>query len=116
MDKALYIKAESPNLESSAKKAQSETTALQKQQLDAVSHRKEHGRKEKLRDVLAFCVNAILVLIFVLIAVSIICVVWHHLAPEHWQWMSGESMETVSTVLFSGTVFTIIGQYIRDRV
>ena len=116
MDRDPDVKAESPSIESAANKAQSESAALQKQELDAASHRKEHGRQEKLRDVLALCVNAILVLIFVLIGASIFLVVWHHLAPERWQWMDDQSLETVSTVLFSGTLFTIIGQYVRDRV
>ena len=116
MDNAPDVKAESPSIDSVADKAQSESTALQKQELDAVSQRREHGRQEKLRDVLAFCVNAILMLIFLLIGASIILVVWHHLTPESWQWMNDEDLETVSTVLFSGILFTIIGQYVRDRV
>ena len=53
---------------------------------------------------------------FILIAVALIAVAWHYLAPASWHWMDEEALGTVSTVLFSGTLYVFLGLYVRDRV
>ena len=53
---------------------------------------------------------------FLLIAVALVIVAWHYLAPAAWHWMDDEALGTVSTVLFSGTLYVFLGLYVRDRV
>ena len=115
MDKSPGVRAESTK-EPDDSQAKAETLALQTQNLEVDKQAKEHLRQEKLRGVFSYCVIAILVLIFVLVGLSIISVVFHYLAPEKWHWMEPGNVKTVSTALFSGTLFVFLGLYVRDRV
>ena len=53
---------------------------------------------------------------FTLICIAVFVVAWHYLTPESAHWMGDEQLRTVTTVLFSGTLYAIVGLYIRDRV
>lgn len=97
-------------------RAKQEVEALESQALGADRQRKEHARQEKLRNVFAFCVRVLLALIFFLVATALVCVAWHYLMPESRHWMPEGALKTVSTVLFSGTLFVFLGLYVRDRV
>ena len=88
----------------------------QQQELDARSHAREHTRKEELRDLFALGVRWVLQLVFVLIGAALICLAWHYLAPPEWGWMPEDNMETITTALFSGTLFGFLGLYVRDRI
>lgn len=96
--------------------AQQEVKALEQRELDATERRQEHQRREVLRTVFARCVGYIVALMFFLIAVALVVVAWHYLAPSAWHWMDDEALGTVSTVLFSGTLYVFLGLYVRDRV
>lgn len=96
--------------------AQDEVEALEKKDLEATERRQEHQRREVLRTVLARGVGYIVALMFLLIAVALVAVAWHYLAPAAWHWMDDEALSTVSTVLFSGTLYVFLGLYVRDRV
>lgn len=81
-----------------------------------VFQRKEQARQEKLRSAFAACARALMVLIFFLIAVALVCVTWHYLAPPSMHWMADDAVKTVSTSLFSGVLFMSFFLYLRDRV
>lgn len=94
-----------------------EVKALEQQkQLEATERRQEHQRREVLRTVFARGVGYIVAILFLLIAVALVVVAWHYLAPAAWHWMDDEALGTVSTVLFSGTLYVFLGLYVRDRV
>lgn len=96
--------------------AQEELDAADRKILDATERRQEHQRREDLRAVFAKGVGCLVALMFILIAVALIAVAWHYLAPASWHWMDEEALGTVSTVLFSGTLYVFLGLYVRDRV
>ena len=97
--------------------AKEEVKALKEQrEFDATERRQEHQRREVLRTVFARGVGYIVALMFFLIAVALVVVAWHYLAPSDWHWMDDEALGTVSTVLFSGTLYVFLGLYVRDRV
>ena len=82
--------------------------ALQKQ-LEVTERRQEHQRSENLRILFARGVMCLVALIFVLVACALFAVAWHYLTPASWHWMDEKALETVSTVLFSGTLFVFLG-------
>ena len=96
--------------------AKREIQALEKQELDADRERMEHARREKLRGVFAFWVRTIVALVFSVIAIALLSLVWHYLAPAHMHWIADDALEKVGTVLFSGPLFVFLSLYIRDRV
>ena len=96
--------------------ARSESSALQKQHLEDDRQWNEHGRQEKLRTVFAWGVIITLSLVFILIGAAMFIVVFHYLAPVHLHWVDKGDLKTVSTVLFSGTLFAFLGLYVRDRI
>lgn len=96
--------------------AQEEVEALEQKELEATARRQEHQRREGLRTVFATGVGYIVALMFLLIAVALVIVAWHYLAPATWHWMDEEALGTVTTVLFSGTLYVFLGLYVRDRV
>ena len=96
--------------------AQEEELAIQQDRLESNKQHKEHIRQESLREAFAKWVNRLLILIFALIGLALLSVVFHHLAPVCWRWMPEDDVNTVSTVLFSGTLFVFLGLYVRDRV
>ena len=97
--------------------AQAEIDALNEQRkLDSDEKRQEYQRREKLRAVFARGVRWLVGLVFILVAAALLIVAWHYLGPSCLHWMGEESLSTVSTVLFSGTLFGFLGPYVRDRV
>ena len=102
---------------SSDEKAEEEVDALSlRRELEATEKRQEHLRAEKLRNLFARGVRYLVALIFVLVALALLFVALHYLTPASWHWMEDEALGTVSTVLFSGTLFVFLGLYVRDRV
>ena len=93
-----------------------ESHAIKRQDLDADKQRNEHGRQENLRTVFAVCVNITITLVFGLICTALLVVAFHYLAPEDEHWVNPDKIKTVSTILFSGTLFAFLGLYVRDRV
>ncbi len=89
-------------------------SALEQQELDAKGN--EHARKEKLRNVFGLGVRVLLVVAFGLIVSALVVLAWHYLGPKEYWWVSENKLQTISTVLFSGTLFVFLGLYIRDRV
>lgn len=97
--------------------AQKEVDALElRLELEATEARQEHLRREKLRALFAKGVVCLVALVFLLVGCALIAVAWHYLTPVRWHWMEEEALGTVSTVLFSGTLFVFLGLYVRDRV
>ena len=80
------------------------------------SEQNERLRKEKLRDVFALAVRCMVVLVFGLIALAPVALTWHYIGHQKLTWIPDEKLETVSAVLFSGTLFVFLGLYVRDRV
>lgn len=102
---------------SSDARAQEEADAFAlRRELEATERRQEHLRAEKLRNLFAIGVRCLVALIFFLVACALIVVALHYLTPASWHWMEDEALGTVSTVLFSGTLFVFLGLYVRDRV
>ena len=98
-------------------RAKEEVDALAlRRELEATERRQEHLRAEKLRNLFAKGVRCLITLIFSLVACALIVVAWHYLTPASWHWVEDEALGTVSTVLFSGTLFVFLGLYVRDRV
>lgn len=96
--------------------AQEEVEAVEQKELEATERRREHERREDLRAVFAKGVGCLVALMFALIALALFAVAWHYLTPASWHWMDEEALGTVSTVLFSGTLYVFLGLYVRDRV
>ena len=96
--------------------AQRERGAAEQQALEADRRRQEHRRQEKLRDVFAFGVRVLLVVVFILLAATLVALAWHYIGSPEYLWIPDDKLETISTVLFSGTLFVFLGLYIRDRV
>lgn len=115
-EKSKRIKPEAITQDENAKTIKEEFAALQQQELDASSKKKEHVRKEKLRDVVSIGVLCLVVLAFILVAVAFVCVTWHYLAPETYRWMSDRKLEVVSSILVSGPIFALLSSYVRDRI
>ena len=61
-------------------------------------------------------IGTIVALLFLLTAVALVVVAWHYLTPAAWHWMDDDALGTVSTLLFSGTLYVFLGLYVRDRV
>jgi len=101
---------------SSDARAGEEVDALGRRELEATERQQEHLRGEKLRNLFAIGVMCLVALIFVLVGCALVIVTWHYLAPTWLHWMEDEALGTVSTVLFSGTLFVFLGLYVRDRV
>ena len=78
--------------------------------------RNEHTRQEKLRDLFASGVRAILVIIFIILGFTLAFLGWHYLAPEKYWWINDDNLDTIRTVVFSGTIFAFLGLYVRDRI
>ena len=76
--------------------------------------KREHERAEALRDVFAGGVRWLVVLAFGLVILAIFAIGWHYLLP--WPWLSEANLEKVTTVVFSGAMYAIVGLYIRDRI
>ena len=96
--------------------AHKESRAMEKQNLEDQKQRQEHKRQEWLRGVFALGVIGLLILIFVLIGLALLAVTWHYIAPVKLHWIPDAKLKTISTVLFSGTLFVFLGLYVRDRV
>ena len=106
-----------PETPTSDTQAVEEVNALEQQkELEATERRQEHKRREVLRTIFAIGVECIVVLMFLLILIALVVVALHHLAPATWHWMDDEALGTVTTVLFSGTLYVFLGLYVRDRV
>lgn len=105
---------EEPSSDAIAKE-EVDALALQKN-LEATERRQEHLRREKLRVLFARGVMCLVAIIFFLVACALFVVAWHYLTPASWHWLEDEALGTVSTVLFSGTLFVFLGLYVRDRV
>ena len=106
-----------PPIDAQDAQAQAEMDALKQQrELDADEKRQDHQRREALRGVFAQCVRRLIALVFILVGTALSVVAWHYLGPSSLHWMSDDARETVSTVLFSGTLFVFLGLYVRDRV
>lgn len=102
---------------SSDARAEKEVDALAlRSELDATETRQEHQRREKLRALFAKGVAYLVALVFFLVGCALLVVAWHYLTPASWHWMEDKALDTVSTVLFSGTLFVFLGLYVRDRV
>lgn len=114
--KSERIKPEEITQDENAKAIKEEFAALQQQELDASSRKNEHVRKEKLRDVVSVGVLCLAILVFILVAVALVCVAWHYLAPETHRWMSERKVEVVSSILVSGPIFVLLSTYVRDRI
>lgn len=65
---------------------------------------------------MSYAVLVLVCLITGVIAIAILCLVWHYLAPAHLRWVPQEDIEVVQTALFSGIIFSLLGSYVRDRV
>ncbi len=79
----------------------------------------EHRRTERLRNIWAVCVYALLVLAAVVVFITIFAVAWHYLAPDGWAWLEPEQLSAVRTFLFSGAVTGAagwLGAYLRNRL
>ena len=97
--------------------AQDEVDAFAlRKELEVTELRQEHQRTERLRIWFAIGVRLLVAIIFFWIAIALSVVAWHYLTPESLQWMEPDALGTVSTVLFSGTLFVFLGLYVRDRV
>jgi hypothetical protein len=76
--------------------------------LETVSKRNEHGRKEKIKDLLNQ--GALIILGFAILGVLIagMVFVWHLLSPDNWHWLSSEELRelrsTLSTIILSSAV------------
>lgn len=98
-------------------RAKEEVDALAlRSELHATETRQEHQRREKLRAIFAKGVALLVILVFILVGFALLFVAWHYLTPASRHWMEDEALDTVSTVLFSGTLFVFLGLYVRDRV
>ena len=79
----------------------------------------EHSRIERLRNLFAWCVYAISILIALVIFTIILAVAWHYLAPSEWAWLSSKQLSAVRVFLFSGTITGLAGflaTYVRNRI
>ena len=79
----------------------------------------EQSRIERLREIFAWCVYAISILIALVIFTIILAVAWHYLAPSEWAWLSSKQLSAVRVFLFSGTITGLAGflaTYVRNRI
>lgn len=88
----------------------------QESELSTDKRREEHRRTEKLRDLFSSCVLILVSVVFFLVGLALMLASWHYLASPSWHWMDEGKLNTVSTMLFSGTLFAFLGLYVRDRI
>lgn len=80
----------------------------------------EHRRVEWLRNIWFWCVCALLVMATIIVAIAIVSVAWHYLAPNQWGvWLEPDQLRDVRTFLFSGAItgaIGFIGAYVKNRI
>ena len=97
-------------------RATDEMRAVNEADLESVSERNEHIRKENLRTIFSMGVRCLLVLIFTLVGITLTIVAVHYLGPKEWGWLEEKTLNIVTTSLFSGSISVFIGLYVRDRL
>ena len=91
--------------------AESEAAAIAAGNLEEVSQRKEHGRRERFRDHAAIGAIAIFWLVILATCLSIVALAIHFLTP--WGWLDPNQLTALKTYVFSGAVVAAITGYIR---
>lgn len=97
-------------------KASTEQSKIEEASLETLSKRAEHLRTEKFKNAFSKGVIVLVYVAFGLISVTILCVAWHYLAPPSWHWIDRETLNTITTSIFSGSFFAIFGLYIRNKL
>lgn len=89
----------------------------QHKQLLLESERNDHKRTERFKEVFSVSINVLVVFVFLLIAFALLTVSWHYLAPTCLHWIHDEDvLSEIQTLLFSGILFGLLANYIRDKV
>ena len=96
--------------------ATTEQNDIDRGRLDRESQLAEHKRSERLRDYFGYGTIGLLCTAFILIFFAILSVGWHYLTPTEWHWLEKATLDTLTTTIFSGSLFVFFGLYIRDRL
>lgn len=95
------------------KAAESEAEAFAAGNLDTISQRNEHSRRELFRDVISYGAMGIYGVLILATAAAIFAVGWHFLMPKEWGWLDPTQLVAVKTYVFSGAVVAAISGYMR---
>lgn len=91
--------------------AEDEALAFGRRDLDAISKKNEHGRRERFRNHIAKGAVVILWTLMSATVFAIFTVAWHYLMP--WPWLEEEQLVGVRAYVFSGAVVAALGGYFR---
>ncbi len=96
--------------------AEQESDAFTNRRLAIKEQVSEHRRNEWMRYLISIGTVTVLGIAFFLVSCALITVAVHYLAPLHWRWLEDHNLQTVTTILGSGSIFSVISLYVRDRL
>lgn len=88
--------------------ADKEAGALESGHLKRDAAKRDHGRKQGLRDHLVWGIKFLFWLVLFIVAVMIAIWSYHLLAPSCWHFLSSVQLEKIQTILFSGVTAAAI--------
>ena len=66
------------------------------------AEKREHGRKQELKDILVLGIKFFFWLFLIVVVVMSLTWVFHLLTPEGWHYLCPEQIDKIQTMLFSG--------------
>jgi hypothetical protein len=102
--------------EDSRRRASEEKEAFDEQRLILEAKQGDHFRRERLRN--HFSHAAVLCIWCVASAMMMGFFIWvfHLVAPEAWQFLSAERISKLESIVTTGSVATLIAQYIKKQL
>ena len=76
----------------------------------------DHNRDRVTRSVIAICMWALTVLIFVIVAGSIVTLAWHLLLPGQRSWLDPEEIRSVKDFILSGAIVSLGMTFLRRHI
>ncbi|NYZ16633.1 hypothetical protein HL658_29155 [Azospirillum sp. RWY-5-1] len=92
-------------------KAEKEANAIARGDLEDIASKKEHGRREEIRDELLWHAKWTIRFVGAMCILAVAVFSFHYLAPANWHWLNEDQLGSVKTFLFSGAVIGVASKF-----
>ncbi len=76
----------------------------------------EHGRDRITREVVAWCLRALIIIVFLVVFGAVFALGWHTLLPDKWHWLSSKQFQDVKDFMLSGAIVSVGATYMRRYI
>ncbi len=83
--------------------------------LEAAANHAQHGRREDIRDHLAYWLKHLLRALALIAIVFVVIWAWHLLGPPNYRWLRPDEIETIKSVFSTATIGAVIGFLIKSK-